>query len=103
MTAAAIHVPDAPTREPWRVLLWIAPLTALWIVLNYNLPVIAASGVPTVFSRAFIHALLALGLWLGLERSDLTPIQRRNVWLAVMIPYTLWLGLIWGAAINGAF
>jgi hypothetical protein len=47
--------------------------------------------------------LLALGLWLGLERTELTPAQRRNIWLAVMIPYTLWLGLIWGAAINGAF
>ena len=103
MSVAAIDVHAAPTRQPWHALLWIAPLTALWIALNYEFPIIAASGVPTVFSRVFIHVLLALGLWLGLERSELTPNQRRNVWLAVMIPFTLWLGLIWGAAINGVF
>src|SRR5438046_3465223 len=26
-----------------------------------------------------------------------------NVWLAVMIPFTLWLAVIWAAAINGVF
>ena len=47
--------------------------------------------------------LLALGLWLGLERTDLTPGQQRNFWLAVLIPYTLWLAVVWSAAINGLF
>jgi len=103
MTAVAIHVDDAGTRQPWRALLWLAPLVAFWIALNYWQPGIQASGMPTVTSRVFINALLALGLWLGLERTDLTPGQRRNVWLAVMIPFTLWLGLMWGAAINGVF
>ena len=45
----------------------------------------------------------AVGLWLGLESSDLTPGQRRTTWLAVMIPYTLWFAFVWSAAINGAF
>src|SRR5260370_446550 len=87
----------------WRALLWIAPLTAAWVALNYTVPIIATSGVPTVTSRLSIHVMIALGLWLGLERAELTPAQRRNTWLAVMIPFTLWLALIWGAAINGAF
>jgi hypothetical protein len=49
------------------------------------------------------HALIALGLWLGLESTDLTPGQRRATWLAVMIPDTLWFAVAWSAAINGAF
>ena len=46
---------------------------------------------------------IALGLWLALERAELTPAQRRNAWLGVMIPFTLWLALIWGSAVNGMF
>jgi len=42
-------------------------------------------------------------LWLGLERTDLTPDQRCTSWLAVMIPYTLWFAVAWSAAIHGAF
>src|SRR5260221_8951413 len=58
---------------------------------------------PTVTARLAIHVLIALGLWLGLERAELAPAQRRNAWLCVMIPLTLWLALIWGSAINGVF
>ena len=103
MTAATLHADLVPPRPGWRALLWIAPLTALWIALNYAVPIIPASGMPTVAVRVFIHVLIALGLWLGLERSELTPTQRRKAWLGVMIPFTLWLGLIWSSAINGVF
>jgi hypothetical protein len=103
MTAVALHAEIGSARQKWHVLLWIAPLTAAWGVLNYAVPGITASGMPTVFFRVSIDLLIALGLWMGLERTDLTPAQRRNLWLAVMIPFTLWLALIWGAAINGAF
>jgi hypothetical protein len=81
----------------------MAPLTALWIALNYAFPIIPASGMSTVAARLSIHVLIALGLWLALERAELTPAQRRNAWLGVMIPFTLWLALIWGSAINGVF
>jgi len=50
-----------------------------------------------------VHGLIALGLWLGLERTDLTPGQRRTIWLAIMVPFTLWAAVAWTAAINGVF
>jgi hypothetical protein len=103
MTAMALHAQTAPPRRRWQALLWLVPLTALWVALNIAFPIIGASGAPTVTSRLSIHVMIALGLWLGLERAELTPTQRRNIWLAVMIPLTLWLALIWSAAINGFF
>jgi len=103
MTAAMLHADAVPSRQGWRSLLWIIPLTALWIGLTYSFPIVSASGVQTVAVRVFIQTLLALGLWLGLERTDLTPDHRRNFWLAVLIPYTLWLAVIWSGAINGLF
>jgi hypothetical protein len=104
MTAAAIHADAAaPNRRGWRAFLWVAGLTAAWAVLTYWQPAIQASGVPLTAIRLFIYAMMMLGLWLGLERTELSPVQRRNVWLAVIIPYTLWMALIWSAAINGLF
>ena len=49
------------------------------------------------------YALIGVGLWLGLEGTDLTSDQRRTTWLAVMIPYTLWMAVAWNGAINGVF
>jgi len=103
MTAASLSIDAEPARRPWHSLFWLVPLTALWVALNYAFPVIGASGASTVAARLAIHVLIALGLWLGLERTELTSSQRRNVWLAVMIPFTLWLAVVWSAAISGAF
>jgi hypothetical protein len=90
-------------RQGWHALMWIAPLTALWIAIIYVLPVIPTSGVQTTAHQLSAHALIALGLWLGLERSNLTPDQRRTLWLAVMIPDTLWFAVAWSGAVNGVF
>jgi hypothetical protein len=103
MTAATLGLDTAPGRRAWHALFWVIPLTALWIALNYAFPVIGASGASTAATRLAVHVLIALGLWLGLERTELTSSQQRNVWLAVMIPFTLWLAVIWSAAISGAF
>jgi len=81
----------------------MVPLTLLWILLIYWLPIISASGVPTTAHQLMAHGLIALGLWLGLESTDLTSDQRRTTWLAVMIPYTLWMSVAWSGAINGVF
>jgi len=85
------------------VLLWLAPLTAFWIALNYWVPALPASGVPSTTGRLAIHIAIVLGLWLALERTELSPRRRLGVWLAVVVPYTLWLSVIWSAAINGVF
>ena len=103
MTAAAIPAGTVPLRPARRSLLWILPLTLLWTLLTYWLPIIPASGVQTTAHQLIAHGVIAVGLWLGLENTDLTPGQRRATWLAVMIPYTLWFALAWSAAIDGAF
>jgi len=103
MTAAAVPAGIVPPRPAWQSLLWIAPLTLLWILLIYWQPAISASGVPTTAVRLMTYGLIGVGLWLGLESTDLTPRRRRTTWLAVMIPYTLWFAVAWSAAVNGAF
>jgi hypothetical protein len=54
--------------------------------LIYSLPVLLESGLPALAARLMVHGLIALGLWLGLERTDLTPGQRRTTWLAIADP-----------------
>lgn len=103
MTAAAIPAGTVPPRPARRSLLWIVPLTLLWTLLTYWLPIIPASGVQTTAHQLIAHGVIAVGLWLGLESTDLTPGQGRATWLAVMIPYMLWLAVAWSAAIDGAF
>jgi len=103
MTATAVSAVIVPPRPGWHALLWIVPLALLWILLIYWLPIISGSGVPTTVHQLMAHGLIALGLWLGLESTDLTSDQRRTTWLAVMIPYTLWMAVAWSGAINGVF
>jgi hypothetical protein len=103
MTTVALPADIASPRPAWRSLLWIAPLTALWTLLIYWEPLIPTSGVQTTAHQLVAHGVIAVGLWLGLESTDMTPGQRRTTWLAVMIPYTLWFAVAWSAAINGAF
>lgn len=101
MTAATVSAGIVPPRPIWRSLLWTVPLTLLWIILTYRQPAISASGVPSTAVRLMTYGLIGVGLWLGLERTDMTPSQRRTTWLAVIIPYTLWMAVAWSAAIDG--
>ena len=103
MTAAAFSADVLPSRSAWRSLVWVVPLTLLWTLLVYWQPMIPASSVPTTAVRLMTFGLIAVGSWLGLERADLTPGQRRTTWLAVMIPYTLWMAVASSAAIDGVF
>src|SRR5436853_5427848 len=103
MATDAVPAAIIPPRPAWRSLLWTVPFTVLWTWLIYSLPVLLESGLPALAVRLMVHGLIALGLWLGLERTDLSPGQRRTTWLAIMVPFTLWAATAWTAAINGVF
>lgn len=103
MNTGAVSGAFVPPRPAWGSLLWMVSFTVAWTWLIYSLPVFLESGVPALAVRLMVHGLMALGLWLGLERTDLTPGQRRTTWLAIMVPVTLWAALAWTAAINGVF
>src|SRR5438094_9192811 len=103
MTTAAVPAAMVPPHPAWRSLLWTIPVTVLWTWLISSLPVLLESGLPALAVRLMVHGLIALGLWLGLERTDLTPGQRRTTWLAIMVLYTLWAAVAWTAAVNGVF
>jgi hypothetical protein len=83
--------------------MWIVLFTILWTWLIYALPAFPDSGFPALGVRLMAHGFIAIGLWLGLENTALTPGQRRLTWLAVMVPFTLWAAIAWTAAINGVF
>jgi hypothetical protein len=108
MTATAIPAGIVPPHPAWRSLLWIMPLTLLWTLLIYWQPIISASGVPTTAARLMTYGLIGVGLWLGLESTDLTPGQRRATWLAAingvflrtgtsLLPLAIFLPVIIGA------
>jgi hypothetical protein len=103
MTTDVVPAGIVPPRPAWRSLLWTIPFTVLWTWLIYSLPVLLESGLPALAVRLMVHGLIALGLWLGLERTGLTPGQRRTTWLAIVVPFTLWAAVAWTAAINGVF
>ena len=81
-----------PARPAWQSLLWLIPVTVLWIVLIYWQPAISASGVPITAVRLMTYGLIGVGLWLGLESTDLTPGQCRATWLAVSTPLRVVVG-----------
>jgi hypothetical protein len=103
MSTATLGIDVVQARQGWRSLYWMTPIAAVWVALTFAVPAINASGVPMVLNLLVIYVFIALGLWLGLERTELTASQRRATWLAVVIPLTLWLAVAWSAAINGVF
>src|SRR3979411_3224051 len=103
MTTDAVPAAIVPPRPAWRSLLWTIPFTVLVTWLIHSLAVLPESGLPALAVRLMVQGLIALGLWLGLERTDLTPGQRRTTWFAIMVPFTLWAAVAWTAAINGVF
>jgi hypothetical protein len=101
MSATTVPADLVPPRPAWRGLFWIIPLMVLWVALIYWQPIIQNSGFPTTAHQLMAHAVIAVGLWLALERSGLTPSERQATWLAIMIPDTLWFAIAWSTAING--
>ena len=90
-------------RTPLLLLIAGLAFTGLWLGLNLALPDLQATGIPSVVIRLIIHATMLIGLWLGLARTGLDGRTRLTTWLAIAIPFTLWLALVWGLAVDGAF
>jgi hypothetical protein len=102
MTAVAIRATtsQSPARQ---ALLWVATFAVAWTLVITWRPGIGESGVVMSAVRLIVHALMGLGLWLALERANLSPAQRRGTWATAMALTTLWLALAWSAAISGIF
>lgn len=77
--------------------------TAFWLGLNVMLPSLQATGIPSVFIRLAIHNTMLTGLWLGLARTDFDADTRVMVWLALALPFTAWLAVVWWLAVDGTF
>jgi hypothetical protein len=80
MTTDVVPAAIVPPHPAWRSLLWTIPFAILWTWLIYSLPMFLESGFPALAVRLMVHGRIALGLWLALERTDLTPAQRRTTW-----------------------
>jgi len=78
-------------------------LALVWVAINLAFPGLAPSGIPLTVTRLAIHAAILAGLWFGLLRTDFSASKRVIVWLAVAIPFTLWLALVWNLAASGIF
>jgi len=85
---------------------WLLPaigLAAAWIGVNLLFPGLAPSGVPATITRLAIHGVILFGLWRGLALAGVAPRRQLAVWLAVAVPFSVWLAVIWTAAIDGVF
>jgi hypothetical protein len=56
----------------------------------------------SIIRPAIIIAILT-GLWVALQRTDLTSAARTGTWLAVALPLVTWFVFIWNVATAGAF
>ncbi len=89
-----------------RALMWLSAAvvaTVAWLGINALFPALQPTGIPFTIVRLVIHAVILGGLWLALERSSIAPGRRVAVWLALAIPFTLWLIAIWILAVDGTF
>jgi hypothetical protein len=98
--------PQAQPSTQWSAIglfLLAVALTAFWLGLNAIFPELQATGIPSVVIRLLIHATMLTGLWLGLARTDFNTDTRVQVWLAIALPFSAWLAIVWWLAVDGAF
>jgi hypothetical protein len=103
MTSVPAEPAARPLLTPTSAWLLGAGLAAIWVGANLLFPALAPTGVPSAVTRLAIHAAILAGLWLGLQRTGFTPGKRAAIWLAVAVPFTLWLAVAWSLALDGVF
>src|SRR4029077_8244954 len=96
------HGVDSSSGAARRFLLAVV-LAAAWLGLNVAFPDLGPTGIPAAVTRLIVHGIILVGLWLGLSRTDFTGGARVGLWLAIAVPFTLWLALVWGLSVNGFF
>src|SRR5262245_17652690 len=99
----ALQAQPATLRSAIALFMLTAAFTALWLGLNLVFADMQATGVPSVVVRLAIHTAILTGLWLGLALTDYDLSNRLRIWLAIALPFTAWLALVWWLAIDGAF
>jgi hypothetical protein len=103
MTSIPAESAARPLLTPTSAWLLGAALAAIWVGANLLFPALAPTGVPSAVTRLAIHAAILAGLWLGLQRTGFSPGKSAAIWLAVAVPFTLWLAVVWSLALNGVF
>jgi len=104
VTLTSVHLKSAsPSGSSIGLLLLGAAAAVLWVGGNIWLPWLAPTGIPTVLVRLAIYVAILTGVWLGLRRTDFSASKRVGVWLAIALPFTIWMGVAWYLAVTGTF
>ena len=102
-TLATGFKPETSQTATIGLLLLGSVLAALWVGINLAFPALAPTGIPSVVTRLGVNLAILTGLWLGLARTEFSASKRILIWLAVAVPFTIWLAVVWSMAINGFF
>jgi hypothetical protein len=86
-----------------RLFLLMAVATAAWLGLNLIFPGMQPTGISQAVSRVIINGAILAGLWVGLSRAGFTGNRHLRIWLAIAVPFTIWLVLVWWIALAGGF
>jgi len=103
MNTAVPQAQPAIHRSMIGLFLIAVAATAFWLGLNVIFPELQATGIPSAVNRLIIHSVILAGLWLGLSRTDFDAGARVGVWLAIAVPFTAWLAIVWWLAVDGVF
>jgi len=104
MTLASVNVKPAPSPASSIGLLVLGiAVAALWVGGNIVFPWLSPTGISSIVTRPTIHIVTLTGLWLGLQRTDFAVGKRVRVWLAIAVPFTIWMAIVWYLAATGSF
>jgi hypothetical protein len=102
LTSVALK-PASPSGSRIGPLLLGVTTAVLWIGGNIWIPWLAPTGIPSAVLRLAIYVAILTGVWLGLRRTDFSASKRVRVWLAIALPFTMWMALVWYLAVTGTF